>query len=69
MNKVLDIVYLVLMTAIIVLLPHLIYMALWEFFTWGNAVWDMGEWSSLRRSGWLVYEVVFVIGILISDWG
>ncbi len=67
MNKALDIVYSVLMAAIIILLPHLIYMAFWEFFTWGQAVWHMGDWSSVRRAMWFVYEVVFIFGIFISD--
>jgi len=68
MNKALDVLFVIIVASLFVLVPHVIYMSLWEFITWGDAIWNIGEWTNIRRSVWLVYEIIFVIGVVISDW-
>ena len=47
------------------LVPHIIWMGLWEFVTWGEAFWSMSEWSWGKRLGWVVYYFCWVFSIWI----
>jgi len=60
-NK-LDMIYLFFTILGLILCAHIVLMSLCEFFTWGQAVWDIGKWKLEQRVGWLIYIIAFMFG-------